>query len=72
MRMRLQKLQVGSRVRIAWEGEGMLLGCVTEAPLMVTPTRDIGVSVEYDLDDGPKVYSERLGMMVWEEVTTRR
>ena len=42
-----------------------------EAPLMVTQTRDIGVSIQYDLDDGVKVYSERLGMMVWEEVTSR-
>ena len=68
MLSRLRQLQVGSRVRVSWEGGESAVGRVVEPVSILLCVRDIGVRIEYSLDQGLIVCNERLGVMTWVEV----
>ena len=61
MLSRLRQLQVGSRVRVSWEGGESAVGRVVEPVSILLCVRDIGVRIEYSLDQGLIVCNERLG-----------
>jgi len=67
MRQRLSRLKKGSSVSVQWKGGENVIGRVMEAPQMVTPTRDVGVRIEYERDGENYVCCEPLGNMHWEE-----